>query len=89
MSCKSKEDTILQDTYRVGMYSRYARDDQGHDVGLYLRLSRDDNNGNMESMSIANQRQLLMYRKRGGMLRRYMSMMDGAVRTSTGRISTG
>ena len=50
----------MQDTYRVGMYSRYARDDQGHDVGLYLRLSRDDNNGNMESMSIANQRQLLM-----------------------------
>lgn len=29
-------------------------------VGIYCRLSRDDNNGNLESMSIANQRQVLM-----------------------------
>lgn len=28
-------------------------------VGIYTRLSRDDNNGNLESMSIANQRQIL------------------------------
>lgn len=28
-------------------------------VGIYARLSRDDNNGNLESMSIANQRQIL------------------------------
>ncbi len=30
-----------------------------HNVGLYARLSRDDNNGNSESMSIANQKQIL------------------------------
>ncbi len=30
-----------------------------YDVGIYCRLSRDDNNGNLESMSIANQRQML------------------------------
>lgn len=30
-----------------------------YNVGLYARLSRDDNNGNSESMSIANQRQIL------------------------------
>lgn len=35
---------IMQDTY---------------DVGIYCRLSRDDKNGNLESMSIANQRQML------------------------------
>ena len=29
------------------------------DVGIYARLSRDDNNGNLESMSIGNQRQML------------------------------
>ena len=29
------------------------------DVGIYTRLSRDDNNGNLESMSIGNQRQIL------------------------------
>lgn len=28
-------------------------------VGIYCRLSRDDNNGNSESMSIANQKQIL------------------------------
>ncbi len=32
----------------------------GYDVGIYCRLSRDDNNGNQESMSIANQRQMLL-----------------------------
>jgi len=31
-----------------------------HDVGIYCRLSRDDNNGNLESMSIGNQKQMLM-----------------------------
>lgn len=31
-----------------------------YDVGIYCRLSRDDNNGSLESMSIANQRQLLI-----------------------------
>jgi DNA invertase Pin-like site-specific DNA recombinase len=30
-----------------------------YDVGIYCRLSRDDNNGSLESMSIANQRQML------------------------------
>lgn len=30
-----------------------------YDVGIYCRLSRDDNNGNLESMSIANQRTML------------------------------
>ncbi|MCL2672150.1 MAG: hypothetical protein FWF10_08960 [Clostridiales bacterium] len=28
-------------------------------VGIYVRLSRDDNNGNLESMSISNQKQIL------------------------------
>lgn len=31
-----------------------------YDVGGYCRLSRDDNNGSLESMSIGNQRQMLM-----------------------------
>lgn len=31
-----------------------------YDVGIYCRLSRDDHNGNLESMSIANQRQVLV-----------------------------
>ena len=31
-----------------------------YNVGIYCRLSRDDNNGTLESMSIANQRQVLM-----------------------------
>lgn len=31
-----------------------------YDVGIYCRLSRDDNNGHLESMSIVNQRQVLM-----------------------------
>ena len=30
-----------------------------YDMGIYCRLSRDDNNGNLESMSIGNQRQIL------------------------------
>ena len=30
------------------------------DVGIYTRLSRDDNNGNLESMSIGNQKQILL-----------------------------
>lgn len=34
--------------------------DIDYNVGIYCRLSRDDNNGNLESMSIANQRQVLM-----------------------------
>ena len=29
-------------------------------AALYLRLSRDDNNGNLESMSISNQRDYLV-----------------------------
>ncbi len=29
-------------------------------VAIYLRLSRDDQNGNTESMSISNQRDMLM-----------------------------
>ena len=33
---------------------------KAYDVGVYSRLSRDDNNGSLESMSIANQRQMLM-----------------------------
>jgi DNA invertase Pin-like site-specific DNA recombinase len=31
-----------------------------YNVGIYCRLSRDDHNGNLESMSISNQRQVLM-----------------------------
>lgn len=30
-----------------------------YSVGIYCRLSRDDNNGNLESMSISNQKQIL------------------------------
>ena len=42
-----------------------------YDVGIYCRLSRDDNNGNLESMSIANQKQMLMdyVREKGWNLR--------------------
>lgn len=42
-----------------------------YDVGIYCRLSRDDNNGNLESMSIANQRQMLIdyVREKGWNLR--------------------
>lgn len=42
-----------------------------YDVGVYCRLSRDDNNGNLESMSIANQRQMLIdyVREKGWNLR--------------------
>lgn len=29
-------------------------------VAIYLRLSRDENNGNLESMSISNQRDYLL-----------------------------
>jgi len=32
---------------------------ENYDVGIYCRLSRDDHNGSLESMSIANQRQVL------------------------------
>ena len=34
--------------------------DDDYNVGIYCRLSRDDHNGSLESMSIANQRQVLM-----------------------------
>ncbi len=42
-----------------------------YDVGIYCRLSRDDNNGNLESMSISNQRQMLIdyVREKGWNLR--------------------
>lgn len=33
---------------------------KNYNVGIYCRLSRDDNNGSVESMSIANQRQILI-----------------------------
>lgn len=33
--------------------------DNDYNVGIYCRLSRDDHNGSLESMSIANQRQVL------------------------------
>lgn len=33
---------------------------ENYDVGIYCRLSRDDSNGTLESMSIANQRQMLV-----------------------------
>ena len=33
---------------------------KNYDVGIYCRLSRDDNNGSAESMSISNQRDMLI-----------------------------
>ena len=33
---------------------------KNYDVGIYCRLSRDDNNGTAESMSISNQRDMLI-----------------------------
>lgn len=49
-----------------------------YDVGIYCRLSRDDNNGNLESMSIANQRQMLMdYVKEKGWNLRETYIDDG------------
>ena len=38
---------------------RTLRSHSQYNVGIYCRLSRDDNNGNAESMSIANQKQML------------------------------
>ena len=34
--------------------------DNTYDVGIYLRLSKDDKNGHLESMSISNQRKVLV-----------------------------
>lgn len=49
-----------------------------HDVGIYCRLSRDDNNGSLESMSIANQKQLLIdYVKEKGWNLREIYVDDG------------
>lgn len=49
-----------------------------YEVGVYCRLSRDDNNGNQESMSIANQRQMLMnYVKEKGWTLRETYIDDG------------
>lgn len=49
-----------------------------YDVGIYCRLSRDDNNGNLESMSIANQRQMLIdYVKEKGWNLREIYTDDG------------
>jgi site-specific DNA recombinase len=49
-----------------------------YDVGIYCRLSRDDNNGNLESMSIANQRQMLIdYVKEKGWNLREIYIDDG------------
>ena len=50
----------MRDTRKAGSYYRSSfRDNAVHETGLYLRLSRDDSNGSLESMSIANQRDLL------------------------------
>ena len=49
-----------------------------HDVGIYCRLSRDDNNGNLESMSIGNQKQMLVdYVKEKGWNLRETYVDDG------------
>ncbi len=48
MSCYS----VILGGYKMELLNNY-------DVGIYCRLSRDDNNGNLESMSIVNQRQVL------------------------------
>ena len=49
-----------------------------YDVGIYCRLSRDDNNGNLESMSIANQKQILSdYVKEKGWNLRDIYIDDG------------
>ena len=49
-----------------------------YDVGIYCRLSRDDNNGNLESMSIGNQKQILAdYVKEKGWSLRDIYIDDG------------
>ena len=49
-----------------------------YDVGIYCRLSKDDNNGSSESMSIANQRQILVdYVKEKGWTLRECYIDDG------------
>jgi len=49
-----------------------------YDVGIYCRLSRDDNNGSLESMSIGNQRQMLVdYVKEKGWTLRDCYIDDG------------
>lgn len=49
-----------------------------YDVGVYCRLSRDDNNGNLVSMSITNQKQMLTdYVKEKGWNLREIYIDDG------------
>lgn len=49
-----------------------------YDVGIYCRLSRDDNNGNLVSMSITNQKQMLTdYVKEKGWNLREIYIDDG------------
>lgn len=57
-----------------------------YDVGIYCRLSRDDNNGSLESMSIANQRQVLVdYVKEKGWTLRECYIDDGYTGTNFDR----
>jgi DNA invertase Pin-like site-specific DNA recombinase len=42
-----------------GFGGKTMKSQDNYDVGIYCRLSRDDKNGSLESMSIANQRQML------------------------------
>lgn len=54
-----------------------------YDVGIYCRLSRDDHNGNLESMSIANQRQVLIdYVKEKGWTLKECYIDDGYTGTN-------
>jgi DNA invertase Pin-like site-specific DNA recombinase len=57
-----------------------------YDVGIYCRLSRDDSNGSLESMSIANQRQMLTdYVKEKGWLLKECYIDDGFSGTNFNR----
>lgn len=57
-----------------------------YDVGVYCRLSRDDNNGNLVSMSIENQRQMLTdYVKEKGWNLREIYIDDGYTGTNFDR----
>lgn len=53
----------MQSFYIVSCNDRrkyFMKLQDNYDVGIYCRLSRDDHNGTLESMSIANQRQVLV-----------------------------
>jgi hypothetical protein len=55
-----KEQNLLNGDKRWSFWEAKMKLRNTYKVGIYCRLSRDDNNGSNESMSISNQRDMLM-----------------------------